>query len=499
MNIKRLSKNIIFLYVRMLVLLIVMFYTSRVLLQELGIDDYGLYNVVGGIVLLFASLKTIFSSAIQRFINYEKVNSSIGRIQEIFSIGVYIHLIVSILFFIIVEIAGLWYIGNKLVVSPDRISAAYWVLHFSVLSSIVMIMTIPYDALIIANEKMDFFAYASILDGVLRLIIVFCLFTLDFDKLKLYSVLVFLVSLIMRGVNMLYCKKHFPECKLVKVGDKKMVKNMASFAAWNFIGNLAYSISHEGINILLNMFWGTTVNAARGIVYQIKNALTTIMRNIVVAVNPQGISLYAESKKNEFLYLLDLYTRVVAFIYIMMALPLFLYADDIIKLWLGILPMHVVEFLRIILLYMLFRALHYPLDLVFKASGNLKKYQLYETIALLLTVILSYISLKNGGTMEVPFGIMLLVEAINYFNILYLAGKNDDFNLSRYVKTTLSIILVIIIITVGESYLLQNLFRDMNFIFHILLQLLVMACTILIWGLNKSEKHKLLNLVARKR
>ena len=499
MNIKRLSKNIIFLYVRMLVLLIVMFYTSRVLLQELGIDDYGLYNVVGGIVLLFASLKTIFSSAIQRFINYEKVNSSIGRIQEIFSIGVYIHLIVSILFFIIVEIAGLWYIGNKLVVSPDRISAAYWVLHFSVLSSIVMIMTIPYDALIIANEKMDFFAYASILDGVLRLIIVFCLFTLDFDKLKLYSVLVFLVSLIMRGVNMLYCKKHFPECKLVKVGDKKMVKNMASFAAWNFIGNLAYSISHEGINILLNMFWGTTVNAARGIVYQIKNALTTIMRNIVVAVNPQGISLYAESKKNEFLYLLDLYTRVVAFIYIMMALPLFLYADDIIKLWLGILPMHVVEFLRIILLYMLFRALHYPLDLVFKASGNLKKYQLYETIALLLTVILSYISLRNGGTMEVPFGIMLLVEAINYFNILYLAGKNDDFNLSRYVKTTLSIILVIIIITVGESYLLQNLFRDMNFIFHILLQLLVMACTILIWGLNKSEKHKLLNLVARKR
>ena len=499
MNIKRLSKNIIFLYVRMLVLLIVMFYTSRVLLQELGIDDYGLYNVVGGIVLLFASLKTIFSSAIQRFINYEKANSSIGRIQEIFSIGVYIHLIVSILFFIIVEIAGLWYIGNKLVVSPDRISAAYWVLHFSVLSSIVMIMTIPYDALIIANEKMDFFAYASILDGVLRLIIVFCLFTLDFDKLKLYSVLVFLVSLIMRGVNMLYCKKHFPECKLVKVGDKKMVKNMASFAAWNFIGNLAYSISHEGINILLNMFWGTTVNAARGIVYQIKNALTTIMRNIVVAVNPQGISLYAESKKNEFLYLLDLYTRVVAFIYIMMALPLFLYADDIIKLWLGILPMHVVEFLRIILLYMLFRALHYPLDLVFKASGNLKKYQLYETIALLLTVILSYISLKNGGTMEVPFGIMLLVEAINYFNILYLAGKNDDFNLSRYVKTTLSIILVIIIITVGESYLLQNLFRDMNFIFHILLQLLVMACTILIWGLNKSEKHKLLNLVARKR
>lgn len=484
---------------RMLVLLIVMFYTSRVLLQELGIDDYGLYNVVGGIVLLFASLKTIFSSAIQRFINYEKVNSSIERIQEIFSIGVYIHLIVSILFFIIVEIAGLWYIGNKLVVSPDRISAAYWVLHFSVLSSIVMIMTIPYDALIIANEKMDFFAYASILDGVLRLLIVFCLFTLDIDKLKLYSVLVFLVSLIMRGVNMLYCKKHFPECKLVKVGDKKMMKNMASFAAWNFIGNLAYSISHEGINILLNMFWGTTVNAARGIVYQIKNALTTIMRNIVVAVNPQGISLYAEGKKNDFFYLLDLYTRVVAFIYIMMALPLFMYADDIIKLWLGILPMYVIEFLRIILLYMLFRALHYPLDLVFKASGNLKKYQLYETIALLLTVILSYISLRNGGTMEVPFWIMLLVEAINYLNILYLAGKNDDFNLSRYIKATLSIILVIIIITVGESYLLQDLFRDMNFILHILLQLLVMACTILIFGLNKSEKHKLLNLVARKR
>lgn len=499
MNIRRLFKNIVFLYVRMLILLIVMFYTSRVLLKELGVNDFGLYNVVGGIVLLFSSLKTIFSSAIQRFINTEKGNSSIERIQEIFSAGVYIHIVISVLFFIIVEIAGLWYIQYKLVAAPERLDAAYWVLHFSVLSSIVMIMTIPYDALVIANEKMDFYAYVSIIDGILRLLIVFCLFYFDYDKLKLYSVLVFLVSLVIRCINMLYCKRCFLECKLVKVSDKGLIKNMTSFAAWNFIGNLAYSVSHEGINILLNMFCGTAVNAARGVVYQIKNALTTILRNIVIAIHPQGISLYAEGKMDEFVYLLNLYTRSVSFIYLLMALPLFFYADSIIQFWLGMVPTHVITFLKIILLYLLFRTLHYPIDLVFKAAGELKKYQINETILLFLTVVLSYISLRKGGSMNSPFWIMLLIECINYSNILLLAGRSNFLCVSQYVKNTLVIIFVICCITVGEFYLIQRILENLNVVLQILIQLTIVSCTIFLIGFNKSEKIRLRNYILRQK
>lgn len=498
MNIKRLSKNIVFLYIRMLVLLLVMFYTSRVLLRELGVNDYGLYNVIGGVVLLFSSLKTIFSSAIQRFINYEKGHGALERIQEIFSVGVYIHLGVSILFLVLVEAAGLWYISNKLVVDPNRISAAYWVLHFSVLSSIVMIMTIPYDALIIANEKMNFFAYVSIIDGILRLLIVFCLFYFEFDKLKLYSVLVFLVSLIIRFINIGYCKRHFSECKLVKIKDRKLVHNMASFASWNFLGNLSYSISHEGINFLLNMFGGTVVNAARGIVYQVKNALSTILNNIVVAVNPQGIALYSEGNKDDFYRLLDIFTRIVSFIYLLMAFPLFFYTSSIVEFWLGMLPNYVDIFLKIILVYMLFRALHYPLDLVYKASGELKKYQLYESLLLFIPVILSYVVLKLNFSIVSVFWIMLTLEVVNYINILLLAGRTGLLNVVKYVKEVLSVVFCVGVIVLVESIILIRILGDVNFFLQIIVMMLVIGLTIYVFGFGKDEKNKMKSVLLRK-
>ncbi|MFQ9170285.1 MAG: polysaccharide biosynthesis protein [Parabacteroides distasonis] len=497
MDIKRLSKNVLFLYVRMLILLIVMFYTSRVLLKELGIDDYGLYNVIGGFVLLFSSLKTLFSTAIQRFINYEKVRDELSRIQEIFTIGFYIHAAIAIFFFFLVECVGGWFISHKLVADPDRISTAYWVLHLSVLSSIIMIMTVPYDALIIANEKMNFYAYSSVLDGVLRLIIVFCLVWFDCDKLKLYAVLVFVVSLIMRLVNMIYCKKKFPECKIVRLKDFSLVKKMSTFAAWNFFGNMSYSISHEGINILLNAFGGTNVNAARGIVYQVKNALTTILRNVVVAVDPQGIMLYSEGKKIEFFYLLNLYTRIVVFIYLLMAVPLFFYTNDVIGLWLGQVPMYADVFLRWILLYLFFRALHFPLNLIFKASGELKLYQLCESILLISVLFISYIVLKLGFSVVSVFVIMFVVELINYFCVFLLSKKIEFVSSSSYSKV-LRVVFSVFLLIACETYLLRVILDDLNFILQILLQVLIMAISILLVGFSTDEKMKLYRFLVEK-
>ena len=224
---------------------------------------------------------------------------------------------------------------------------------------------------------------------------------------------------------MIYCKKKFPECKIVRLKDFSLVKKMSTFAAWNFFGNMSYSISHEGINILLNAFGGTNVNAARGIVYQVKNALTTILRNVVVAVDPQGIMLYSEGKKIEFFYLLNLYTRIVVFIYLLMAVPLFFYTNDVIGLWLGQVPMYADVFLRWILLYLFFRALHFPLNLIFKASGELKLYQLCESILLISVLFISYIVLKLGFSVVSVFVIMFVVELINYC-LLYTSPSPRD-------------------------------------------------------------------------
>lgn len=498
MNLKRLSKNVLFLYVRMLVLLVVMFYTSRVLLSELGVNDYGLYNVIGGFVLLFSSLRTLFSTAIQRFINYEKVREGVKRIQEIFTIGVYIHLVISLLFIVLVELIGIWFISEKLVAEPDRISAAYWVLHFSVLSSIALIMTVPYDALIIANEKMNFYAYVSVLDGVLRLLVVFFLIYWDYDKLKLYVVLIFIVSLIMRFINMAYCKKSFPECKIVKISDFRLVKEMSSFAAWNFLGNFAYSVSHEGVNILLNMFGGTSVNAARGIVYQVRNALSTILMNIVVAVDPQGITLYSEGKKEEFSYLMSLYTRIVTFIYLMMAIPLFFYTSDVIKFWLDQVPEYTVFFLRCILLCLFFRALHFPVNLLFKASGKMKSYQLIESVILISTLVISYIALRMGFSVESVFIIMFIIEFVNYINILWLLKRNSLMDIYLYCKLVLSIVLLVSIVVVCESLFLLKILGDMNFVIQILIQLFVIGTTIFMSGFSSEEKSKVYRLLTKK-
>jgi hypothetical protein len=296
---------------------------------------------------------------------------------------------------------------------------------------------------------------------------------------------------------MIYCKKKFPECKIVRLKDFSLVKKMSTFAAWNFFGNMSYSISHEGINILLNAFGGTNVNAARGIVYQVKNALTTILRNVVVAVDPQGIMLYSEGKKIEFFYLLNLYTRIVVFIYLLMAVPLFFYTNDVIGLWLGQVPMYADVFLRWILLYLFFRALHFPLNLIFKASGELKLYQLCESILLISVLFISYIVLKLGFSVVSVFVIMFVVELINYFCVFLLSKKIEFVSSSSYSKV-LRVVFSVFLLIACETYLLRVILDDLNFILQILLQVLIMAISILLVGFSTDEKMKLYRFLVEK-
>lgn len=434
-NTKKLALNTIFLYSRMIILMLVTFYTSRILLKELGVEDYGIYGIVGGIVALFSSLRGLFATATQRFLNYEMGKGNLDALNQVFNMSVFINICICIIFFIITETIGLWFLEHKLVIAPERLNAAHWVFHCSVLAAMISILTIPFDAIIIANERMSVYAYLSILDAILRLAIIFILPIIKIDKLIVYAVLVILVSLIIRSLNSIYCKKKFPECKYKFYWNKKLFKEMATFAGWNFAGNLAFAIVNEGLNILLNIFGGVIANAARSFAYQIKNAISTILSNAILAVEPQATQLYAKGDYNSFLKVLFTISKVIAFFYLLIGLPLFLYTKEFLHIWLNSVPQYTIDFIQCILIYLAIRSFHEPINVFFFIIGQLKRFQICELIILSLALPISYIALKFYNIkLSYIFIIMAIIEFINLLSIIWIARCTKKFNLKLYLQ-----------------------------------------------------------------
>lgn len=498
MSSKKLVKNTGFLYARMLIMMCIAFFTSRILLQELGINDFGIYNIVGGIVAMFSSLRGAFASSIQRFLNYEMGMNRNEELKKIFSMSVTIHIIICIIFLVLAETIGYWFLNNKLNIAPERMDAAYWVFQFSILATLVTIMTIPYDAVIIANEKMNIFAYISILDAILKLIIIFLLSWLDVDKLKLYAVLVFLVSFIIRSINSIYCKRTFSECKYALFWDSKMFKRLSSFAGWNFFGNTAFTLVNEGLNILLNLFGGTAANAARGIAYQVRNATTSFISNIQLAANPQIVKLHAQNKKEEVFNILFITSKISFYVILIICLPIILYVEPLLKLWLGIVPQFSPSFVQLILLFLLLRVFHGALDSLFKATGKIKKYQIVDGSILFLTIPISYLLLRQGMPLSTIFVVMIVVEVINLFAILRIAKIIGQLNILTYLKRVLLPCFSTFLVSGILSYLISYNFEYENF-FILLLYIgcSLLVCFISIWilGLTQIEKIYIKNFI----
>jgi hypothetical protein len=495
---KKLIKNTGFLYIRMFITIFIAFFTSRILLKELGINDFGTYKVVGGIVAMFASLKGLLASSTQRFLNYEMGSNNIDRLKMIFSMSITIHIFICILFFVIAELVGLWLLNNILVIDADRINAAHWVLQFSILSMLVVIMTIPYDAVIIANERMDVFAYISILDAVLKLGIIFLISWLDFDKLKLYAILVFIVFICIRSVNAIYCKKNFQECKYQLFWDTKLFKQLGSFAGWNFLGNTTFSLVHEGLNLLLNIFGGPAVNAARGIAYQVRSAVTSFTGNIYVATNPQIVKLYAQNKKEELFKILYTSSKLAFFLLLIICCPIIMYTDFFLGIWLIDVPDYTKSFVQLLLIFLLIRVFHGYLDSLFKASGKIIKYQIMDSSILILSVPFSYILLKAGMQFNIVFIVMIVIEFINFIALLFLSRQICQLNVILYFKKVILPCIYVTIMPVIYMYLSNSLNSSYHESDHIIIYsigftLINIAC---IWfvGLTKSEKHYCKNL-----
>lgn len=489
---RRIAKNTGFLYVRMLLTMGVAFYTSRVVLNALGVEDYGIYNVVGGVVAMFSFLTGMFTSATQRFLNYEMGLGNRKRLNEIFSMSVTLNIMIAILIMLVSEIVGLWFINHKLVIPEDRLIAAHWVFQFSLLAMAVTIISAPYNAVIIAHERMSAFAYISIAECLLKLgvavVIAFC----GGDKLIIYGALLLGVAVIVRGIYTVYCKRKFQECHYRLYWDPKLFCEMGRFAGWDMYGNFAFVMITQGVNMLLNMFFGPTVNASRAIAVQVQLAIQGFATNFMVAVEPRITQDYAQGKWEEMFRLVFLSSKFSFFLLLLLCCPVLVETENILKIWLGQVPGYSVIFVRLILIEILFRILHSPFHSVMAATGKMRKYQLVNGSLLLLNVLVSYALLRHGADAPTVFVVSIVVTIVALFVLLYLLKEATGFPVRRYIKEVLQAIVFVSICLFALNICFIYLSQDFVWYIRFFSRLTVAlgSAFIVIWfvGLQSAER-----------
>ena len=404
-NNKRIAKNTIMLYGRMCLMLIISLYTSRVILQTLGVIDYGLYNVVGGVISLLGFLTGALSSSTQRFLTFYLGKGDESRLQEVFSTALILHFATAFLILILGETIGLWFVLHKLVIPHERMNAALWVYHLSILISMVGIVSSPYNADIIAHEKMGIFAYISILEAALKLAIVFVLMAIPFDKLKFFAIALFLISLLIRIIYGSYCGRHFNEAHFLRPHNKSLFKSMLSFGGWNMMGGLSGVLFWQGLSILLNMFFGPAINAARGIALQVQSITQQFAANFQTALNPQITKSYATNQLEQMHNLIFRSSKFSFILLFVICLPVGIETFSLLEIWLGVVPKYTSIFIKLILGIMVVDTMSNPLMVAASATGKVKVYQSVVSIILLSIVPISYIVLKLGGT---PWSVFLV-------------------------------------------------------------------------------------------
>lgn len=413
-----------FLYIRMFFTLVVSLYTSRIILEYLGVNDFGIYNLVGGIIVFFSFINISMTGATQRYLNFEMGKGNREGIHQVFCISANIYMLIALLIVVLGETIGLWAVNNILNIPKERIHAANWVYQLSILSFIVGILKIPYNASVLAYEKMNFYAIISIVEVVLKLLILFLLGLFSYDKLVFYAFLIFLTTVIVFVFYIKYCINNFDTCRYVYIRNNELSKQLLSFSGWNMFGNMALIGSNQGINILLNIFYGVTVNAAIGIANQVNTALYSFVTSIQTAFNPQITKTYASGDIELHKKLLFQASRYSYYLLFVLALPILFYTNFILNLWLGgIVPVYASEFVQIIICISLIESISGSLWISIYSYGKIRKYQLVISLILLLNIPVSYILLFNGLNPIFVFFVKLVIMILLYIFRLYFVKR----------------------------------------------------------------------------
>lgn len=490
-NNKRIAKNTLLLYFRMLLTMAVSLYTSRVVLSTLGVEDYGIYNVVGGVVAMFSVISGSLAAAISRFITYELGKGDKKALEKIFSSAVTIQLTLGIIILILAEAIGVWFLNAKMNIPESRMYAANWVFQLSIITFIINLISVPYNAAIIAHERMSAFAYISILEVSAKLLIVYLLLLSPIDRLIFYAILMTSVALIIRFVYGYYCKRHFEECSYHFIFDATLLKRMFGFAGWNFIGSCSAILRDQGGNIVINLFCGPAVNAARGIAYQVNSAVNGFVSNFMVALNPQITKSYASGDREYMMTLIYQGARLSFYILLMLSLPVIINVDYILELWLKTVPEHTSTFIQLVLIFTMSEAISNPLITAMLATGNIRNYQIVVGGLQMLNLPISYILFKNGCIPETVLIVAICISQCCLVARLYMLRGMIGLSSKKFLnKVYFNVILVSIIssiLPILMSYIVPENF--INFIFICTLSLLSTSLTILYIGCNSKERQ----------
>ncbi len=459
-NNKRIAKNTLLLYGRMLLTMAISLYTSRVILKVLGVEDFGIYNVVGGIISMFAFINGGMVAATQRYITFEIGSGNTNQLKKVFSTSLQIHAIISVIIIILGETVGLWFLLEKLVIPESRMSAAIWVYQLSIVACIVNIMSIPYNADIIAHEKMSAFAYISIVEVVLKLLIVYMLVFSPLDKLIVYAVLLLVVQIAIRLIYTTYCKKHFEETSYSKCCDKSLVKEMASFAGWSFWGSLAGILYTQGLNMMLNIFFGPVVNAARAIAVQVQSAVQQFVTNFQMAINPQITKSYAKGDLNQMHNLMFRSARFSFLLLLLITLPVLLETNFLLTVWLKTVPENTVVFTQIMICIALIYTTANPCVIANQATGKVKIYQAVVGGILLTILPISYIVLKLGAPAYSVFIVHFCIESIAQFFRMYMLRKLINLRIWEYIKNIYIPIIATMIVAIILPIFVHKQFEE---------------------------------------
>ena len=409
-------------------------FTSRVILQTLGVEDYGISSVVGGVISMFTFINAAMVSSTQRYLNFELVRGDANQLRSVFSTSLQIHALIALAIIVLSETVGLWFLNEKLVIPEARMTAAMWVYQCSILSCAVSIMSTPYNAVIVAHEKMSAFAYISILDVSLKLLVVYLLVVLPFDKLIILAILNLLVQLFIRYIYTLYCHRHFPESYFQFRFNKTLFKEMFGFAGWSFWGNLAAILYTQGLNMMLNIFFGPIVNAARGIAVQVQSAVQQFVGGFQTALNPQITKNYASNNLPQMHSLMFRSARFSFLLLFFLSLPVLMETNFILTLWLKTVPDDAVIFTQIMICISLIYTTANPCIIANQATGKVKIYQMVVGGILLLILPISYVVLKLGAPAYSVFIVHFCIESLAQFSRMYMLRKLIHLPLWQYMK-----------------------------------------------------------------
>lgn len=489
-NNKRIAKNTLFMYIRMFITMGIGLYTSRVVLNSLGVSDYGLYNVIGGIIAMFGFINGAMTNTTSRFIAYYLGRKDILVLSKVFSMTFLIHAIIAVLIITLGETIGLWYLNNKLVIPEGKYDSAFWLYQFSIVSSAINILYIPFNSSIIAHEKMKAFAYIAIVDSILKLSIALMIAHSPIDKLIFYGGLMLIVVFIDISCYVLYCFRNFKETTIKIYFERRLFNSMVGFTGWSMFGNFAFLFYSYGINLILNLFFGTAVNAARGIAVQIENVIRQFASNVQTAMNPQIIKSHAENDDSRMRELIFASSKYCFFLLYLLALPIMINADLILKLWLGVVPEHTVAFVRMTLCVCLLDTLATPLFTGNLASGKIRRYQCAISIVSYSMMPITYLAVKYTSIPEVAFYCLFLCKLVEQIVRVLVSRVQLHITLSSYMGKVLLPVAMVFFVPLTLSIWLHSILpNNLLFLFvMILVSAVLVVFAVFLLGLSNNEK-----------